>query len=964
MTTSKFNVFSSITLSIWSFVIFPLAPAVASIVDSEATQTGISEHVMSAEENKSGNIASFAQTAGSLLASGPDDLTQTAADQARGMATGAATAEVERWLTGFGTARVRIDVDRNFTLKNSAADLLFPWYESQDLVVFTQHSLHRTDDRTQVNLGAGVRHFGPQWMAGINAFYDHDLTRYHSRAGLGAELWRDYMKLSTNGYLRLSDWRSAPELSNDYEARPANGWDVRAEGWLPAYPQLGARLSYEQYYGREVALFGSDNRQSDPHAVTAGLNWTPFPLVTASAEHRTGKGGESDSRIGLQLTWTPGMSWSLHLDPGAVQARRTLAGSRLDLVERNNNIVLEYRKKELIKLMLRERLEGIPGQEVSIIGALQTKYPLQTIDWYADEFLAGGGEIYGSGTATKFILPAYRFGSSFADEQRLNTYTIRAVARDHQGNSSSEARGILVVKDTGVQITADNLTVSNGARANGTDINTLTAVVTDSAGRRVGGEAVSFLLPTGVSQASTSSRAKAVKVMTNGNGVALLEIVSLTPGSYTIQASAGTAPAVSVQTTFYQNTDGGPQDLLNLEITTPINDAMADGISRNRVRVMVKDRNGAIQTNSLVHFSVTTGATLSATEVTTDSNGMAEVTLTSTAAATYTVTASAGGGTQSTPVTFRAIQPQGTLTASPDSIMADNTETSMLTLRLTDQNGTAHPGQKVSFSVAGVTGTTISAVSDNGNGAYTAVLKGNVAGKASISTMVNGSELSGALVSVTLKLPLPPRYSLTAETHLDPHTHSNNSGFPTTGFKGATFTVTGLPGGTTPADYNWKVQTNGGGNVNWLSVDQTGVVIFNNKPSSHDKSVEIIAKPKSGGDPLGYRFTLKDWLVNGGAASYTRSEANALCVSLSASLPAVSVLTNHSGYTATKVRGTGAMYNEWGAQFYYKAGFSSGRWALDRSNMPGYSYVVNMDFGSTSPSNDEYKYYGMCHFKI
>ncbi|EPR3746023.1 inverse autotransporter beta domain-containing protein, partial [Escherichia coli] len=74
-----------------------------------------------------------------------------------------------------------------------------------------------------------------------------------------------------------SNWRSAPELDNDYEARPANGWDLRAEGWLPAWPQLGGKLVYEQYYGDEVALFGKDERQNDPHAITAGLSYTPVP---------------------------------------------------------------------------------------------------------------------------------------------------------------------------------------------------------------------------------------------------------------------------------------------------------------------------------------------------------------------------------------------------------------------------------------------------------------------------------------------------------------------------------------------------------------------------------------------------------------------------------------------------------------------------------------------------------------
>ncbi len=42
-----------------------------------------------------------------------------------------------------------------------------------------------------------------------------------------------------------------------------------------------------------------------------------------------------------------------------------LAGSRYDLVERNNNIVLEYRKSEVIRIALPERIEGKGGQTVS-----------------------------------------------------------------------------------------------------------------------------------------------------------------------------------------------------------------------------------------------------------------------------------------------------------------------------------------------------------------------------------------------------------------------------------------------------------------------------------------------------------------------------------------------------------------------------------------------------------------------
>ena len=181
-----------------------------------------------------------------------------------------------------------------------------------------------------------------------NSFLDYDLSREHTRMGLGLEYGRDYLKLSANNYQRLTGWKDSKDF-DDYQERVANGWDVRAEGWLPAYPQLGMKLVYEQYYGNEVALFDKDDRQKDPHAVTVGVNYTPVPLLTLSAEQREGKADDSETRVGLQMNYQLGVPWMHQVDPDSVAALRTLTGSRYDLVDRNNNIILEYRKKEVIR---------------------------------------------------------------------------------------------------------------------------------------------------------------------------------------------------------------------------------------------------------------------------------------------------------------------------------------------------------------------------------------------------------------------------------------------------------------------------------------------------------------------------------------------------------------------------------------------------------------------------------------
>ncbi|QIF18190.1 Ig-like domain-containing protein [Escherichia coli] len=450
-------------------------------VPAQVSKKNLTPPLGNSSDNLEQQIASTSQQIGSLLAE--DMNSEQAANMARGWASSQASGAMTDWLSRFGTARITLGVDEDFSLKNSQFDFLHPWYETPDNLFFSQHTLHRTDERTQINNGLGWRHFTPTWMSGINFFFDHDLSRYHSRAGIGAEYWRDYLKLSSNGYLRLTNWRSAPELDNDYEARPANGWDVRAEGWLPAWPHLGGKLVYEQYYGDEVALFDKDDRQSNPHAITAGLNYTPFPLMTFSAEQRQGKQGENDTRFAVDFTWQPGSAMQKQLDPNEVAARRSLAGSRYDLVDRNNNIVLEYRKKELVRLTLTDPVTGKSGEVKSLVSSLQTKYALKGYNVEATALEAAGGKVVTTGKDILVTLPAYRFTST---PETDNTWPIEVTAEDVKGNFSNREQSMVVVqaptlsqKDSSVSLSTQTLSADSHSTA------TLTFIAHDAAGNPV-----------------------------------------------------------------------------------------------------------------------------------------------------------------------------------------------------------------------------------------------------------------------------------------------------------------------------------------------------------------------------------------------------------------------------------------------------------------------------------------------
>ncbi len=450
-------------------------------VPAQVSKKNLTPPPGNSSDNLEQQIASTSQQIGSLLAE--DMNSEQAANMARGWASSQTSGAMTDWLSRFGTARITLGVDEDFSLKNSQFDFLHPWYETPDNLFFSQHTLHRTDERTQINNGLGWRHFTPTWLSGINFFFDHDLSRYHSRAGIGAEYWRDYLKLSSNGYLRLTNWRSAPELDNDYEARPANGWDVRAEGWLPAWPHLGGKLVYEQYYGDEVALFDKDDRQSNPHAITAGLNYTPFPLMTFSAEQRQGKQGENDTRFAVDFTWQPGSAMQKQLDPNEVAARRSLAGSRYDLVDRNNNIVLEYRKKELVRLTLTDPVTGKSGEVKSLVSSLQTKYALKGYNFEATALEADGGKVVTTGKDILVTLPAYRFTST---PETDNTWPIEVTAEDVKGNFSNREQSMVVVqaptlsqKDSSVSLSTQTLSADSHSTA------TLTFIAHDAAGNPV-----------------------------------------------------------------------------------------------------------------------------------------------------------------------------------------------------------------------------------------------------------------------------------------------------------------------------------------------------------------------------------------------------------------------------------------------------------------------------------------------
>ncbi|WP_276831657.1 inverse autotransporter beta domain-containing protein [Frischella perrara] len=252
------------------------------------------------------------------------------------------------FLSLFGTAQLSFDVSDQARLNNVNVKLFSPWYDSDNTLIFSQLTYQQYEhDRRIGNFGIGQRWdvADKSWLLGYNVFFDHDFKRNHNRLGFGLEAWSDYMKFAANYYMPLSDWKNSKDFDN-YLERAARGFDVRFQGYLPSYPHLGASLMFEQYFGKKVALFGKDRLQKDPYAVTIGIDYTPVPLFTIKGEHKQGQDSKKQAKVEMTMNYRIGVPLKDQLDPDMVQVARSLKGSRYDLVDRNNFIVLEYKEKK------------------------------------------------------------------------------------------------------------------------------------------------------------------------------------------------------------------------------------------------------------------------------------------------------------------------------------------------------------------------------------------------------------------------------------------------------------------------------------------------------------------------------------------------------------------------------------------------------------------------------------------
>ncbi len=751
----------------WSVIVTQiLSPVSLSLIPANSFASSDNKDVTQiyASDERANKVASFAVSAGQSLAN------NNASSFAVNTLSTQATKEVVDWLQQYGNARIKLNVDDSFSLKDSSFDFLYPWLDTQDYVLFSQTSLHRTDDRNQTNIGLGIRHFTPDnAMLGANVFYDYDLSRSHSRAGFGVEYWRDYFRFGVNTYFGLSDWKDSRDI-DDYLERPANGWDFSAEGWLPAYPQLGASIQFEKYYGKNVGLFGSDNLQENPYAVTGGISYTPVPLIKFSAQHKQGQSNVHDTTFGVEFNYRPGVSLAEQLSSDNVAVMREVQNRRYDFVERNNNIVLEYKKKHALKISLPESVQGDGESIIPVTLTINNASGgIKSVQWNDSVFTAAGGKISGNGTSWQVTLPAYK-------SEGVNSWNVGATVQDNRGNVSNYAVMNISVIDSDVSTADSSFTLDGDSSptisADGQSTHPIVLSLKDSNGKALTGLADDIEMSVEFTADSNSARQR--ETVTAPSLGAVEEISAgvyrsvLTAGS---QAGTVRVTAKVMDKTFTLSIKQTAATEPDSEVSAVLTAAPAEQVVGYNINLQlaVKDSQGnAITGDNTLSFYALNQAEGVEFGAVTEKDGVYSATVTSKRAGKIRIGVKSGSHNFSgieKEISFIEDRTQfafSRIEASKNNALADGKQQNTVTVSLADRFGNVVPGYAVTLSLpAGVTqvgGEHAVSTDENGNAVFALisstpgsyVIKAHAGSQMSTElTVTFASNMIGASLSLT-----------------------------------------------------------------------------------------------------------------------------------------------------------------------------------------------------------------------
>jgi len=360
----------------------------------------------------------------------------------RDAVSGEVNEQVESWLSPWGNASINLQANDEGQLTGSEGRWFVPLQDNNRYLSWTQLGLTQQDDGLVSNAGIGQRWMTGDWLLGYNTFWDNQLESHLQRAGLGAEAWGEYLRLSANYYQPLSGWN---DEGATLQQRMARGYDITAQARLPFYQHINTSVSVEQYFGERVDLFDSGTGYHNPMAVSVGLNYTPVPLVTVTAQHRQGESGESQNDLGLKLNYRFGVPLKKQLAASEVAQVSSLRGSRYDSPTRNNLPVVEYRQRKTLSVFLATPPWDLkPGETVALKLQVKSTHGVRELVWQGDtQALSLTPPVDGQDPdGWSIIMPAWD-----ASPGATNTWHLSVTVEDQKGQRVSSNEITLVLAE-------------------------------------------------------------------------------------------------------------------------------------------------------------------------------------------------------------------------------------------------------------------------------------------------------------------------------------------------------------------------------------------------------------------------------------------------------------------------------------------------------------------------------------
>lgn len=508
-------------------------------------------------------------------------------------------------LNQYGNARIGLHSEKKQV--HYDVDYLYPAYvdSNNQQVLFGQFDAHQYS-RHIMNVGIGYRKaFDETGIVGTNIFSDYDLNGHNVRIGVGGELLYGGYSLALNGYRGITDWHQS-EITGmeDYDEKPASGYDVRVNALLPYHLDLTG--VYEKYYGDKVSLTGGrENIYNSPQNIKVIARYTPVPMFSFSME----QGTKTGFGVAAQLNYHFGVPLKDQLRSDVLYPVYNTTESKLfDFVNRNYDIPIKYKKQTVLTVNMPSKITSEYGEVVTITPNIYSKYGVKNICWHTRTVVDEGGTSSTVGRGIHIKLPPQKKAGS-------EEFVVTVEVTDNKLHKE-RASTIIIATPSNKVLTSQ--VVKNSAQADGVQKDIIKFIAFNKETKGVLSNKKIHLTGSGVTIVTPD-------IVTNSLGVACAGILSTHSGSHSIKAELENGFSINTNIQFVP-------DVNSVTVSSNIlkNNALANNQSENEISVFVSDKYGNPVPDLELNIVTTNSARVLSEKIQTDDTGHALIKIKST----------------------------------------------------------------------------------------------------------------------------------------------------------------------------------------------------------------------------------------------------------------------------------------------------------------------------------------------